>query len=60
MSGNRDVQANVTSTEKILELMPNSEIHIDPEADHYGILREESNTLVTIWNYLCDQSARCA
>lgn len=61
MSGDRDVQANVRSTEKIASLMPNAEVYIDPEADHYGILREESGTMVTIWNYLCEQRlGRCA
>jgi len=55
MTGNRDAQANVTSSEKISELMPNSTIHIDPEADHYGILRDDSQSLVTIWNYLYEQ-----
>lgn len=60
MSGNRDVQANVTSTEKISELMNNAEIHIDPEADHYGLLREDSNSMVTIWNYLYEQRPACA
>ena len=57
MSGKRDVQANVRSTEKIKELIQNSEIYIDPEEDHYGILREESDTMVTIWNYLYEQRA---
>lgn len=57
MSGERDAQANVKSTEKIASLMPQAEVYIDPEADHYGILREESNTLITIWNYLCEHYA---
>lgn len=60
MSGSMDVQANTTSSEKIHDLMTNSTIHIDPEADHYGILREDSNSLVTIWNYLYEQRSRCA
>ncbi len=59
MSGNKDVQANVTSTEKIGELMANSEIHVDPNADHYGLLREDSKSMVTIWNYLYEQRPAC-
>lgn len=54
MTGERDSQANVTSTERIAAAMPNAKVYIDPEADHYGILREDSNTMVTIWNYLCE------
>ncbi|TQV81083.1 alpha/beta fold hydrolase [Aliikangiella coralliicola] len=60
ISGERDVQANATSTEKIHELMPNSEVYIDPEADHYGILREDSSVMVTIWNYLCVEKSNAA
>lgn len=55
MCGALDAQANVASTEKIKALIPNSEIYIDPQADHYGVLREESGTLIKIWNYLCEQ-----
>jgi pimeloyl-ACP methyl ester carboxylesterase len=52
LTGNRDAQANVESTRKIHGLMRNADIHVDPDADHYGILREDSKTLATIWNYL--------
>jgi hypothetical protein len=55
LTGNRDAQANVESTRRIGSLMKNSEIHIDPNADHYGILRQDSQTLATIWNYLGEQ-----
>ncbi len=55
LTGNRDVQANVESTRRIHGLMRNSAIHVDPNADHYGILREDSQTLATIWNYLGEQ-----
>lgn len=60
MTGDRDAQANVTSSEKINELMPNSTIYIDPDADHYGLLREDSQSMITIWNYLYEQRACCA
>jgi pimeloyl-ACP methyl ester carboxylesterase len=60
MTGKKDAQANVASTLKIKEAMPNSQLHVDDAADHYGILREESNTLVTLWNHLCEQRVRYA
>ena len=59
MTGNRDVQTSVASTEKIADLMPYSEVYIDPEADHYGVLREGSNTMIAIWNYLCERRLSC-
>jgi len=55
LTGNRDAQTNVESTRTIQELMRNADIHVDPDADHYGLLREDSKTLVTIWNYLGGQ-----
>ena len=55
LTGKRDVQTNVESTRKIHGLMRNADIHVDPDADHYGILREDSKTLATIWNYLGEQ-----
>ena len=55
LTGNRDAQANVESTRKIHGLMRNADIYVDPDADHYGIVREDSKTLATIWNYLGEQ-----
>jgi len=55
LTGNRDAQANVESSRMIHGVMRNADIHIDPDADHYGILREDSKTLATIWNYLGEQ-----
>jgi len=55
LTGNRDAQANAECTRKIHGIMRNAEIHVDPDADHYGILREDSKTLATIWNYLGEQ-----
>jgi pimeloyl-ACP methyl ester carboxylesterase len=54
MCGALDAQVNLASAEKMNAMVPNSEIFIDPHADHYGVLRDESNTLVRIWNYLCE------
>lgn len=52
MCGEMDAQSNVRSSERIRSLIPSSEIFIDPNADHYGILRSDSTTLTKIWNYL--------
>jgi pimeloyl-ACP methyl ester carboxylesterase len=60
MTGKKDVQANVASTVKIKDVMPNSILHVDDDADHYGILREDSSTLITLWNHLCEQRLRYA
>lgn len=60
MTGRKDAQANVTSTLKIKDAMPNAMLHVDEVADHYGILREDSSTLVTLWNHLCEQRVRYA
>lgn len=60
MTGKKDAQANVASTLKIKEVMPSSVVHVDDNADHYGILREDSSTLVSLWNYLCEQRIRYA
>ena len=42
------MQANVLSTETIHELMPNSLLYVDPDADHYGLLRK----MPSRWHYL--------
>jgi pimeloyl-ACP methyl ester carboxylesterase len=60
MTGKKDAQANVASTLKIKDAMPKAVLHIDDAADHYGILREDSNALVTLWNHLCEQRIRYA
>lgn len=60
MAGGLDLQANVMSSRKINECLPNSKLLVDPDADHYGILREDSNTLVNIWNYLGECRVRHA
>lgn len=55
LTGERDVQANAVSSKKIAELIQHSEIHIDIDADHYEILRQDSTIMVMIWNYLYQQ-----
>lgn len=52
LTGERDIHANVQSTRRIYQLMSNAGLHVDPVSDHYGMVREDSNTMVTIWNYL--------
>jgi pimeloyl-ACP methyl ester carboxylesterase len=54
MCGGMDAQVNRASAEKMKAVVRDSEIFIDPHADHYGVLRDESSTLVRIWNYLCE------
>jgi pimeloyl-ACP methyl ester carboxylesterase len=58
MTGKKDAQANVASAEKIKSVMPNATLYVDDAADHYGILREDSSTLTTLWNHLCEQRMR--
>lgn len=60
MTGKRDAQANVASTVKVKSAIPNSMLHVDETADHYGLLREDSSTLVTLWNHLSEQRIRYA
>jgi len=60
MTGDLDAQANVESTKKIAALIPNSDIYVDPNADHYGLLREDSQTLIAIWNYLYERQVSAA
>jgi pimeloyl-ACP methyl ester carboxylesterase len=55
LTGQRDIQANVQSTRRMSELIQNARLHVDPESDHYGMVREDSSTMITIWNYLHEQ-----
>jgi pimeloyl-ACP methyl ester carboxylesterase len=57
MCGGMDAQVNLASAQKMNAAVRHSEVFIDPRADHYGILRDESPTLVRIWNYLCEEAA---
>lgn len=60
MTGKKDAQANVASTTMIKDAMPNAMLFVDDAADHYGILREESNTLTALWNHLFEQRVHFA
>lgn len=52
LSGGCDVQTNINSSEKIHQQLQNSEIFIEADADHYGILRADSPTLTTLKSIL--------
>jgi pimeloyl-ACP methyl ester carboxylesterase len=54
LAGAKDMQVNVHSAQKIHACMRNSSLFIDPEADHYGVLSRDSDTLVAIWNHICE------
>jgi len=52
--GGKDLQTNIASGEKIKALISDATLYIDPNGDHYEILRYKSNTLVQIWNTLSE------
>ncbi|GAB4198496.1 MAG: alpha/beta hydrolase [Wenzhouxiangellaceae bacterium] len=52
LAGGRDEQSNINSSQTIKSLIEKAELHIDPDGDHYEILRPESKALVNIWNNL--------
>jgi pimeloyl-ACP methyl ester carboxylesterase len=56
LAGGRDIQVNVASSQKILGRLRNASLFVDPDADHYGLLRRDSNALIAIWNYLCENA----
>ena len=55
MTGHQDSHTNVNSSTAIHQCLPDSEIYIDDDADHYGILRKDSNTLNQIECFLADE-----
>jgi len=57
MTGEKDLQSNVKSSEAIHSLLKNAEIYIDVESDHYELLREASKSMIKIWNYLFESRA---
>ncbi len=52
IAGECDQQTNVYSAQKIRRQITDSEMHIEPYGDHYGVLRVNSRTLQYIENYL--------
>lgn len=52
LSGEKDIQTNILSSERILRLIKRARLEVDPDADHYGLIRHNSNTMTHIWNYL--------
>lgn len=57
LSGEKDIQANVTSTLHMADLLENSTVFIDPQADHYGMIRYGSRTMINVWNFLSVEQA---
>lgn len=57
MTGQKDLQANVKSSEVIHSLLKNATMTIDADADHYELLREDSKSMIKIWNYLFESRA---
>lgn len=56
IAGEKDQQTNVASTQRIKELITNSEIRVLTGEDHYGILRPGSSTLQCIEHFLEDEN----
>ncbi|WJG11189.1 hypothetical protein [Aliiglaciecola sp. LCG003] len=52
ITGEQDKHTNADSSKFINDYIKNSEIYIDSDADHYGILRPNSNTLSKIEDIL--------
>ena len=52
MTGECDRHTNVKSSMKINETIRNSTFYVDSQADHFGVVRHNSNTLKIIEDYL--------
>ncbi|MEM9103886.1 MAG: alpha/beta hydrolase [Pseudomonadota bacterium] len=48
LTGNKDIHTNVASSSLIHSNLSDSDMYVDEHADHYGILRHNSNTLAHI------------
>jgi pimeloyl-ACP methyl ester carboxylesterase len=56
MAGGKDIQVNINSSQTIHGCMRNAALFVDPEADHYGLLTQDSHTLIAVWNFLCENA----
>lgn len=56
LTGNCDEQTNMASSQIIYHHCDNGSLIVTEQADHYGLLRQESDTLVEIWNAIVTQS----
>jgi pimeloyl-ACP methyl ester carboxylesterase len=56
LAGGKDVQVNVSSSQRIHSHMRNARLFVDPDADHYGVLTDNSQTMIAIWNYICENA----
>lgn len=55
MAGEADRQTNVCSARRIGRVIQSAQVFIDKDADHYGILRPQSNTLKQIERFLLEE-----
>lgn len=53
LTGEKDLQCNTKSSKLIAEKIANSTLIVDEYADHYELLRQESDTTTQIWNFIC-------
>ncbi|MFZ6658989.1 alpha/beta fold hydrolase [Undibacterium sp. TJN19] len=56
MAGGKDMQVNIESSQKIHGHIKNSTMFVDPDADHYGVLTRDSNTMIAIWNHVFENA----
>lgn len=52
ISGECDLQTNVTSSRKIQRCIAGSKLRVEPNGDHYELLRHGSSTLVQVRSFL--------
>jgi pimeloyl-ACP methyl ester carboxylesterase len=52
ISGERDLQTNVSSSLRIQQCIPGSRMWVEPEGDHYELLRQGSSTLGEVRSFL--------
>jgi len=54
----RDLQTNIDSTKQIKKFIGNSSIFIEPDGDHYEVLRAKSRVMSVICDFLTGESER--
>jgi uncharacterized membrane protein len=50
------MQVNIESSQKIHGRIKNSTMFVDSDADHYGVLSKDSNTMIAIWNHIFENA----
>jgi len=56
LAGGKDIQVNINSSKEIQRHIRGARLFVDPDADHYGVLTQDSPTLIAIWNYICENA----